>query len=79
LVYKINNKLEDWKIYLLYTFPSGCHALRVCCSNFFNPTEKNYSVCSATHPSTANVASSVLENSSLEAFVDVREDTVQRG
>jgi hypothetical protein len=59
---------------LLYIFPPELH---VHCSNFFNPSKKNSFGCAANHPSTANVASSMLESlSSLEVFLEVRKEAV---
>jgi hypothetical protein len=45
-LYKENNKLRDWKNIFTYSpLSSTCLWLR--CSNFFNPSKKNYFECAA--------------------------------
>jgi hypothetical protein len=46
-LYKENNKLRDWKMYLLYIFPMSSTHLWLRCSNFFNPSKKNSFGCGA--------------------------------
>jgi hypothetical protein len=46
-LYKENNTIRDWKIYLLYIFPLSSKLLWLRCSNFFNPSKKNSFACAA--------------------------------
>jgi hypothetical protein len=50
-LYKENNKLRDWKMYLLYIFPLSSTHLWFRCSNFFNPSKKNSFGCAANRKS----------------------------
>jgi hypothetical protein len=44
--YKENNTPKELKkMYLLYIFPLSSTHLWLCCSNFFNPSKKNYFSC----------------------------------
>jgi hypothetical protein len=49
-LYKENNKLRDWKNEFTYSPLSSTH-LWLRCSNFFNPSKKNYSDCAANRKS----------------------------
>jgi hypothetical protein len=50
-LYKENNKLRDWKNYLLYIFPLRSTHIWPLCSNLFSPSKKNYFGCAANRKS----------------------------
>lgn len=62
------------KVYLLYILHPELHTHSwFHCSNFFNPSKKNYFGCASNHPSASFVASAVLGNClPLRCFLSLR-------